>query len=208
MKAFAVISTVILLALMALTLVPDAAEFRFPLSIAALAAGFLVLVALLAERRQPHAANRLQPQTPKPEPVTPAAVPTATNQADAEVVSFLALLQEKGRLVDFLMDDITRYSDAQVGAAARVVHQGCKAVLVEHFHVAPVCDQPEGGSVTVPVAYAADEYRLIGSVKGQAPFAGRLVHRGWRTATVKLPRVLKPADDRLPTIAPAEVEVS
>ncbi len=208
MKAFAVISAVILLALIALTLVPDAAEFRFPLSIAALATGAMVLIALLADRRRPPAVGRDEPETLKPEPVRPAAVPIATNQAEAEVVSFLALLQEKGRLVDFLMDDITRYSDAQVGAAARVVHQGCKAVLVEHFRVAPICDQPEGGTVTVPLAYSADEYRLIGSVKGQAPFAGRVVHRGWRTQTVKLPRVLKPADDRLPTIAPAEVELS
>ena len=55
------------------------------------------------------------------------------DQAEAEIVSFLATLQEQGRLIDFLMDDITTYDDGQVGAAARVVHQGCKAALQEHF---------------------------------------------------------------------------
>jgi hypothetical protein len=42
------------------------------------------------------------------------------NQAEAEVVAFVGLLQDKGRFVDFLMDDVALYNDAQVGAAARV----------------------------------------------------------------------------------------
>jgi hypothetical protein len=33
------------------------------------------------------------------------------------------------------------------------------------------------------------------------------VHRGWKTTRVKLPRVLRSGEGRLPTIAPAEVEV-
>ena len=66
-----------------------------------------------------------------------AGTPPASN-ADAEIVHFLAMLQEKGRLVDFLMDDINAYNDAQVGAAARVVHAGCKGVLQEHFNIHPL----------------------------------------------------------------------
>jgi hypothetical protein len=31
--------------------------------------------------------------------------------------------------VDFLMEDVTTYDDAQVGAAARVVHEGCQSAL-------------------------------------------------------------------------------
>ena len=74
-------------------------------------------------------------------------VPTGANyQADAEIVSFLAMLQARGRLVDFLMDDINTYGDAQVGAAARVVHAGCKAVLLEHFQISPVRAESEGAS--------------------------------------------------------------
>ncbi|MFT5468462.1 MAG: hypothetical protein ACI8UO_003571 [Verrucomicrobiales bacterium] len=139
----------------------------------------------------------------------PAPIPQAASRAEAEVVSLLAALQEKGRLVDFLMDDITAYEDAQVGAAARVVHQGCSAVLKEHFEVKPVQDASEGSSVTVPKDHAADEYRLTGNLSGEAPFSGTLVHKGWKTTSVKLPRLIDVAADesRLPAIAPAEVEV-
>jgi len=135
------------------------------------------------------------------------AVPAAGNQAEAEIVSFLAILQERGRLVDFLMEEITTYDDAQVGAAARVVHEGCKAALREHFNIRSVCEENEGSSVTLPVGYAADEYRLIGNIRGAGPFSGTLVHRGWKTEWVKLPRILQVNADRLPTIAPAEVEL-
>jgi hypothetical protein len=61
--------------------------------------------------------------------------------------------------------------------------------------------------VQVAAGYAADEYRLLGRISGQAPFSGVLVHRGWKTDLVKLPRILGGSADRLPTIAPAEVEL-
>jgi Domain of unknown function (DUF2760) len=125
----------------------------------------------------------------------------------AEIVHFLAMLQEKGRLVDFLMDDINAYGDAQVGAAARVVHAGCKGVLQEHFSINPVRTEQEGSTVQVPAGYSADEYRLVGKIAGSAPFSGVLVHRGWKTDRVKLPQLLRRAADPLPAIAPAEVEV-
>ena len=103
------------------------------------------------------------------------------------------MLQEKGRLVDFLMDDINPYSDAQVGAAARVVHAGCKDVLQEHFRINPVRTEQEGSTVQVPAGYSADEYRLVGRIAGPAPFSGVLVHRGWKTDMVKLPQLLRGA---------------
>ena len=117
------------------------------------------------------------------------------------------MLQEKGRLVDFLMDDINAYRDAQVGAAARVVHAGCKGVLQEHFMINPVRPEQEGSTVQVPAGYSADEYRLVGKIAGSAPFSGVLVHRGWKTGMVKLPQLLCGPADPLPAIAPAEVEV-
>jgi len=134
-------------------------------------------------------------------------VPPASNQAEAETVSFLATLQERGRLIDFLMDDSTTYDDAQVGAAARVVHQGCKAALQEHFRIRPIREEGEGSSVTISAGYPADEYRLIGKISGPGPFSGTLVHHGWRTDLVRLPRIVRVDPDRLPTIAPAEVEL-
>ena len=166
----------------------------------ALAAALLVIMSL---RRS----DRAKSEPPKGDAATLITVPAASNQAEAEVVSFLATLQERGRLVDFLMEDITIYDDAQVGAAARVVHEGCKAALREQFEVRSVRDEDEGSIITVPAGYAADEYRLIGSIREAGPFSGTLVHRGWKTERVKLPRVLRVDPERLPTIAPAEVEL-
>jgi hypothetical protein len=105
------------------------------------------------------------------------------------------------------MDDINEYSDAQVGTAARVVHAGCKAVLLEHFRLLPVRGEGEGSTVRIEAGYPADEYRLLGKISGSPPFTGTLVHHGWKTESVKLPRVVRRSTDRLPTIAPAEVEL-
>jgi hypothetical protein len=118
-----------------------------------------------------------------------------------------AAAEARGRLVDFLMDDINTYSDAQVGAAARVVHAGCKAALLEHFQISPVRAESEGARVQIAAGYLPDEYRLVGKISGPAPFSGVLVHHGWKTDAVKLPRVLRSSTNRLPTIAPAEVEL-
>ena len=133
-------------------------------------------------------------------------VPMHASNADAEIVSFLAMLQAKGRLVDFLMDDINAHDNAQVGAAARVVHAGCKAALEEHFRIRPVREESEGSTVQLAAGYPVDEYRLLGKISGPAPFSGVLVHHGWKTDTVKLPRIVR-SSDRLPAIAPAEVEL-
>jgi hypothetical protein len=130
----------------------------------------------------------------------------AEKQAEAEILAFFALLQEKGRLVDFLMENLTGFDDAQVGAAARVIHQGCSEVLKEYFKITPVSEAEEGSQVTVPAGYAAEEYRLIGKLSGNPPFTGKLIHKGWKTEYVKLPRLTK--TQRLPPIAPAEVELS
>jgi hypothetical protein len=105
------------------------------------------------------------------------------------------------------MDDINAYDDAQVGAAARVVHSGCKAALLEHFRIAPVRAESEGSRVVVAAGFRPDEYRLLGKISGPAPFSGVLVHHGWKTDVVNLPRVLRGSNDRLPAIAPAEVEL-
>jgi hypothetical protein len=200
MKALLIVLALALLALVGLTLVPEAAPHQFYLTIGALAVGGIILLTALFA---PSGAS-------KPAVATAAAAappPQPGPQAEAEIVSFLALLQEKGRLVDFVMDDITAYSDAQVGAAARVVHAGCKVVLAEHFRIAPVRTEDEGAKISVPAGYPADAYRLVGRISGEPPFSGTLVHRGWKAEQVKLPRVIAVSGDRLPAIAPAEVEL-
>ena len=207
MRVGLIIAALLLVAVSAAAVVPVAAvpvaePFRQYLAPIMLALAILVLVgAFLQPRRNAPSA------TPAAEPAGPAPERRRPNSADAEIVHFLSMLQEKGRLVDFLMDDINAYSDAQVGAAARVVHAGCKGVLKDHFLIGPVRPEQEGSTVQVPAGYSADEYRLVGKIAGSAPFAGVLVHRGWKTDIVKLPQLLRDAADRLPAIAPAEVDV-
>jgi hypothetical protein len=202
MKAVSITAIVLLLVANALELLPVGSPYQPYLSGGALVLGLIVLETILlggGPERETRAAA---------EAARPLAVPTAVNQqADAEIVSFLAILQARGRLVDFLMDDINAYSDAQVGTAARVVHAGCRAALLEHFQISPVRAESEGATVQIDAGYLPDEYRLVGKISGPAPFSGVLIHHGWKTDAVKLPRVLRSSTNRLPTIAPAEVEL-
>lgn len=220
MKPLLLVLVILLLALVGLTAVPEfealrvypqvvalAEQYRSLAFVAALALSVLLLLLIFFSPVGSRPERGREGAPAKAEAVVPAAVPPSANQAEAEIVSFLATLQEKGRFVDFLMDDVSAYGDAEVGAAARVVHEGCRTVLREHFAIAPIRPESEGAKVTVPENYRADEYRLIGKISGQAPFTGQLVHRGWKTEKVKLPRVLRSDEAQLPTIAPAEVEL-
>ncbi len=194
--------TVSAAAVVPVAMVPVVEPFRQDLAPVALALAILVLIGVFLQPRW-----KAPSPTPTDEPVRLAPERPQPSRADADIVHFLSMLQEKGRLVDFLMDDINAYSDAQVGAAARVVHAGCKGVLKDHFSINPVRPEPEGSTVQVPAGYSADEYRLVGKIAGSAPFTGVLVHRGWKTDIVKLPQLLRGGADPLPAIAPAEVEV-
>jgi hypothetical protein len=202
MRVVLIIAVLLLVAVSAAAVMSVAEPFRQYLSPATLALAILILIGVVSPPRQ-----TMTPRTPAAEPGRPAPEWPQASNADAQIVNFLAMLQEKGRLVDFLMDDINAYSDAQVGAAARVVHAGCSGVLQEHFMINPVRPEQEGSTVQVPAGYSADEYRLVGKIIGSAPFSGVLVHRGWKTGRVKLPRLLRGTADPLPAIAPAEVEV-
>lgn len=142
------------------------------------------------------------------EPSRPAASRAgAKGEAEAEVIAFLGLLQEKGRLMDFLMDDIQGVDDEQVGQAARVVYEGCREVLADHLTLKPLHSSEEGEKVTVPKGYSAAEYQLSGSLSGSAPFSGTLVHRGWKVDSIRLPQIVTGEDGALPPLAPAQVEV-
>jgi hypothetical protein len=202
MRVALILGVLLILAANGAAVAPATEPFRPYLTDATLALSVLVLIGMLLSARQ-----KPPPSKPQAEPARAAPPALAAARADAEIVSFLAMLQEKGRLVDFLMDNINPYNDAQVGAAARVVHAGCKRVLQEHFSIHPLRTEDEGSTVQVSAGYAADEYRLVGKIAGQAPFSGVLVHRGWKTDMVKLPQLLPSAPGQLPAIAPAEVEL-
>jgi hypothetical protein len=202
MRVIAIVVVLLLVVVNALELLPAARAFQLYLSGGAVALSLVALIAILAGRGPARDTRSAAAEAARPMPVA-----TSAHQADAEIVNFLAMLQARGRLVDFLMDDINAHDDAQVGAAARVVHAGCKAALLEHFRISPVRAESEGSTVQVAAGYSPDEYRLLGKISGPAPFSGVLVHHGWKTDTVNLPRVLRSSTDRLPAIAPAEVEL-
>ncbi|MFP4889658.1 DUF2760 domain-containing protein [Paraburkholderia sp. EG304] len=135
---------------------------------------------------------------PQPAPVLKEATPDAALQ-------LLGLLQRDARFIDFVEEDIKAYSDADIGAAARLVHEGCRATLREHFTIRPVRDEAEGSRVTLPAGFDASSVRLTGNVVGSAPFSGSISHRGWRVDEVRLPKLADGHNAKV--IAPAEVEL-
>jgi hypothetical protein len=119
-------------------------------------------------------------------------------------LQLLGLLQREGRLIDFLQQDISAFPDADVGAAARVVHEGCQRALRGHARVASVRSELEGAEVTV-LDGDLSELKLTGNVTGTAPYRGVLRHRGWRIESLQLPTRVGSQD--LTIVAPAEVEL-
>ena len=142
---------------------------------------------------------------PEPEPEPEPAPPPVVEATPDAALQLLGLLQREGRFIDFLEEDVAAFSDAEIGAAARVVHEGCKKALGEHFDVAPVRSEEEGSSVELPKGFDATEVRVTGNVVGDPPFTGTLQHRGWRIAEVRLPKIAAGHD--LHVVAPAEVEL-
>ncbi|MBX3260261.1 MAG: DUF2760 domain-containing protein [Labilithrix sp.] len=123
---------------------------------------------------------------------------------EGAALQLLALLQREGRFVDFLEEDVASFSDADIGAAARVVHGGCRKALREHVKLEPVREEEEGAKVTLPEA-SPNEVKLTGNVQGKGPHTGVLRHRGWRAVSVHLPTAVSGHDARI--VAQAEVEL-
>ncbi len=136
------------------------------------------------------------------EPAKPAAPPPPDH---APALHLLAVLQREGRLVDFLQEDIAGLPDEQVGAGARVVHEGCRRALAQYLVVRPIRAEEEGSPVTLAPGFDPGQVRVTGNVVGQPPFRGRLAHRGWKAAEVKLPA--PPAGQDASVLMPAEVEL-
>lgn len=144
--------------------------------------------------------------SPSAEPETKTPAPPRLREAEPNAgLQLLGLLQQEGRFIDFLQEDVGSYSDAEVGAAARVVHEGCKKTLRQHFTIEAVRAELEGTNVTLDEGFDASALRLTGNVVGKAPFTGSLRHRGWRVTEVKLPQIASGHD--LSIVAPAEVEL-
>ncbi len=137
----------------------------------------------------------------------PAAEPArAVSDGSGAAVQLLAILQREGRLLDFLQEDVDAYSDAQIGAAVRDIHRGCKKALAEHMPLEPVLREAENAQVRVDPGFDPSRIRLVGNVVGEPPFTGALRHHGWRIAKVQLPSPARGTDPSV--VAPAEVELS
>ena len=168
---------------------------------------------LLRQRASPPSATAETAPAPAASPrqvaaAMPAAAPGAASGAGGDALILLSLLQERGRFLDFVAEDISAYGDAQVAAASRVVHQGCKAVIDECLALAPAHAGAEGDRITVDPAADPNRYRLQGKLAQQPPYSGVVVHRGWKTTRLTLPRhtrAIDPAGENI--VAPIDVEV-
>ena len=138
---------------------------------------------------------------------SPAPAPKPTPQARPSdgALQILGLLQRDSRLIDFLMEDVSAYSDEQVGAAVRTLHDQCRDSLNRYLRLAPVIDAVEGSFTKLDTNDPAT-VKLLGNVpvSGKAP-GGILRHKGWRAEKIDLPATA--AGQSVAVIAPAEVEI-
>jgi hypothetical protein len=142
-------------------------------------------------------------ETPRVEPKKPSK-PKPPTRSDA--ITLLATLQREARLIDFLQESLTEYSDAQIGAAVRDVHRDCATALERLFALKPVMEEDEGAEVEVPAGFDSGRYRLTGNVAGEPPFRGRLAHHGWQATKSDLPAWSGSAQAAR-IVAPVEVEL-
>jgi hypothetical protein len=144
---------------------------------------------------------RREQAAPGPKGTPPAAA--LRTPADG-ALQILTILQRDSRVVDFLMEDIASYSDDQVGAAVRELHDQCRDSLARYVALQPVIDGVEGTPVKAP---SGDPHlvRFIGNVPAAPPSGGTLRHKGWRAAKVDLPALAAKEDTSI--IAPAEIEI-
>lgn len=144
------------------------------------------------------------PAAPKEAAPVPAPVVAAQPSASTGALQLLSLLQREGRFVDFIEQDVAGFGDADIGAAARLVHEGCRRALRAHASVVSVRSEAEGSAVVLQSA--SPDVKLVGNVAGSAPYRGVLRHRGWRVEQLTLPTLLGAHDPQL--VAAAELELS
>lgn len=138
-------------------------------------------------------------------PQTPASKPAPQARPQDGALQILGILQRDSRLIDFLMEDISAYSDDQVGAAVRTLHDQSRDSLNRYLRLAPVIDGVEGTFTKIDTNDPSS-VKLLGNVpaSGKAP-GGLLRHKGWRAEKIDLPNI--PSGSNATVIAPAEIEV-
>jgi len=137
-------------------------------------------------------------------PAKPAAPPAPARTAADGALQLLGILQRDSRLVDFLMEDIKAYSDDQVGAAVRELHDQCRDTVTRYVTLQPVIDGVEGTFAKAPSS-DPNEVKFVGNVPAKPPAGGTLRHKGWRAAKIDLPALTAQQDAAI--LAPAEIEI-
>jgi hypothetical protein len=144
----------------------------------------------------------------RPEAIKPVApsvpIQPALKPSDG-AIQILGILQRDGRLVDFLMEDISGASDDQIGAAVRSLQEQCRSALQRYVRLLPVIDGVEGSYTKLETNDPAT-VKLLGNVPATGKAAGGILrHKGWRAEKVDLP-ALKPSQSTS-VVAPAEIEI-
>jgi Domain of unknown function (DUF2760) len=133
---------------------------------------------------------------------SPAPAPTAKTSDGA--LQILSILQRDSRLLDFLMEDVASYSDDQIGAAVRELHDQCRDSVSRYVKLEPVIDGVEGTFTRAP-SKDPNMVKFVGNVPATPPSGGTLRHKGWRAVKVDLPALAAKQDATI--LAPAEIEV-
>jgi hypothetical protein len=147
-----------------------------------------------------------KPGATVPAPKPPRGPATKPAPARNDALNLLAALQREARLVDFIKEPISGYSDAQVGAAVRDIHRDCGSLIERIFGLKPIESAAEGSEIRVAEGFDPARIRLTGNVTGKLPAAGKLCHHGWEATRCELPEWTGSAK-AIHVVAPAEVEI-
>jgi len=159
-----------------------------------------VLIALNLSRRSGGAASAPAASAAK----AAASAPAPTVRTADGALQILAILQRDSRLIDFLQEDVSAYSDDQIGAAVRELHDQCRDAIARYVTLGPIIDGVEGTYAKAP-AQDPSLVKFVGNVPAQPPSGGTLRHKGWRATKVDLPNL--PARQDATIIAAAEIEI-
>ena len=155
-----------------------------------------ILIALNLSRRSAPAPAKAAAPAP-----TPAASTVRTSDGALQI---LAILQRDSRLIDFLQEDVSGYSDDQIGAAVRELHDQCRDAIARYVTLSPVIDGVEGTYAKAP-GQDPNLVKFVGNVPAKPPAGGTLRHKGWRATKVDLPSLAAKQDATI--LAAAEIEI-
>lgn len=151
-------------------------------------------------------AERVRPTAPARKPAAaPADTAAETLQRERLYLHLFSLLQREGRLMDFLAEDIEEYSDENIGAAVRSIHETCRKIVDKYIVPQSILAEEEESEITIPPGFDPNAVKLTGNVTGDPPFKGILRHKGWKAGRIDMPTLSGDLDPSI--IAPAEVEI-